>query len=84
MICNRCAWAHFSSFRYRFDLKIPCHVVTELVLSTQPFVPMCTVSVPPREYHSNEVLAALEADGCEFVENLAQHVTCHLSQHVAN
>ena len=28
LVCNRCAWAHFKSFRFRFDLKIPCHVVT--------------------------------------------------------
>ena len=49
LVCNRCAWAHISSFLYRFDLKIPCHVVTELVLSSQPFSPMCTVWAWPRE-----------------------------------
>ena len=76
LVCNRCAWAYFKSFRYRFDLKIPCHVGTELVLSTQPFSPMCTVRVPPLEYHPNkEGLAQLEADGCDFVETLAQRLT---------
>ena len=60
LVCNRCAWAHFTSFRSRLDLKIPCHVVTDLVLLTQPFSPMCTVWVPPREYHLNEKGLALQ------------------------
>ena len=83
LVCNRCAWAHFKSFRYRFDLKIPCHVVSELVLSTQPFSPMCTVWVPPLECHPNrEGLAQLEAEGCVFVETLAQRLTNTIRRHV--
>ena len=83
LVCNRCAWAYFKSFRYRFDLKIPCHVVTELVLSTQRFSSMCTVWVPPLEYHPNkEGLAQLEADGCDFVETPAQRLTDTLRHHV--
>ena len=45
-VCNRCAWAYLKSFRHRLDLNIPCHVVTELVLSTQPFFHVYGVGAP--------------------------------------
>ena len=83
LVCNRCAWAYFKSFRHRFDLKIPCHLVTELVLTTQPFSPMCTVWLPPLEYHPNkEGFAQLETDGCDFVEFLVQRLSDTLRRKV--
>ena len=39
VLCNRAAWAHFQGLQYRFDLRVPGHVLMRLTLSSQPILP---------------------------------------------